>query len=808
MDSSRGYRWQSLKNSGTLALTSANLSTATISTATITTAVIDSLTAAAGTITALDTPTLAVDTIVGLSVSTALSLLGVALSSTGGLQYLEAIDQALDSAASPSFDIVTAAEVDTDAIVGRTTPGQLTLLGSLFTTAKAAILAAIDQQLTTASSPSFLGLSTDTISGKTISGQLTLLGSVLTTAVLTYLAGINQALATSSSPSFAALSLSGTLRAQTAAVNVISGDTVPTSLTFLGSTLTSVIAGYMAALNQSVATTASPSFLAVNGAYFGTDASNNVWVGDSLTASSRTTVARLTAVGAGALASASTTAANHCVAVGYQALGGSAAADSQWCTAVGYQAGKDATGDFSTAVGYTAGTAMGTANTYFGYRTGRVWTGDDNCLGGNQSGDAVCSGTRNTAWGKYCLRLADTASSYNLCLGYNAGANLGVTVASTGCIYIGAHTTGNGAGGLTGTIVIGYGSNYATSQGISIGTSSNTAFNLPGTNMNTDGIVVSSSHNLSSVTSVTPSITFEGGIATDTVAERTAGSGVTVDGAVLVKDGGLRLDEKSSVPITSAAGKGVIWARNDAPNVAVFTDDAGTDILMSRAPSGFFRTSSAGVARPCRSNQISAWYVSGDGQATGSRFTSTAGREETISATSSGTPIGGGGNYARFSLSSVSGIAAGDVASLEGLTSHTNQVGLVALTGSPPWVEMKTAAGAPIAYVAADTGFLCIPTRMAVTSTGVYLATFQVTGDVPSAAPARSVEFGLAYLRGATIGTIDMGHAQRQFGTASSIGSCSYTAVAQFTAGDVVFHTAVYSQTESFSVHGHQFTLL
>lgn len=46
----------------------------------------------------------------------------------------------------------------------------------------------------------------------------------------------------------------------------------------------------------------------------------------------------------------------------------------------------------------------------------------------------------------------------------------------------------------------------------------------------------------------------------------------------MVVPGSFSLDEQATVPGGAPpAGKGVLWVRNDAPNVVVYTDDAGTD---------------------------------------------------------------------------------------------------------------------------------------------------------------------------------------------------------------------------------------
>ncbi len=54
---------------------------------------------------------------------------------------------------------------------------------------------------------------------------------------------------------------------------------------------------------------------------------------------------------------------------------------------------------------------------------------------------------------------------------------------------------------------------------------------------------------------------------------------LTVGG--LIDPTGLVLDEQNTVPSVTVAGKGTVWVRDDSPNVLVFTDDAGTDTVLT-----------------------------------------------------------------------------------------------------------------------------------------------------------------------------------------------------------------------------------
>lgn len=77
-----------------------------------------------------------------------------------------------------------------------------------------------------------------------------------------------------------------------------------------------------------------------------------------------------------------------------------------------------------------------------------------------------------------------------------------------------------------------------------------------------------------------------GGFTSDAALYFTAGTPdtLTVDGKLnvtgLIDPTGLVIDEKANVAATghtTAAGKGLLWVKNDAPNRLYFTDDAGTD---------------------------------------------------------------------------------------------------------------------------------------------------------------------------------------------------------------------------------------
>jgi len=67
---------------------------------------------------------------------------------------------------------------------------------------------------------------------------------------------------------------------------------------------------------------------------------------------------------------------------------------------------------------------------------------------------------------------------------------------------------------------------------------------------------------------------------------------LTVTG--MIDPPGLQMTESAANPGTVAAGNGTLWLRNDAPNTLMFTDDDGTDFVVSGAFSGLASTLAVG----------------------------------------------------------------------------------------------------------------------------------------------------------------------------------------------------------------------
>ncbi|KKL91003.1 hypothetical protein LCGC14_1899040, partial [marine sediment metagenome] len=83
-------------------------------------------------------------------------------------------------------------------------------------------------------------------------------------------------------------------------------------------------------------------------------------------------------------------------------------------------------------------------------------------------------------------------------------------------------------------------------------------------------------------------------LAVDTIAEKGAGTGVTIDGT-LIKDNGIVFIEAADHPIAAAATKGQLWVKTASPNQLWFTDDAAGDIQLGITLSHDYDVHSGGV---------------------------------------------------------------------------------------------------------------------------------------------------------------------------------------------------------------------
>lgn len=163
------------------------------------------------------------------------------------------------------------------------------------------------------------------------------------------------------------------------------------------------------------------------------------------------------------------------------------------------------------------------------------------CAFGYESLELNTSGTLNSGFGVDTL-IFNTSGDRNTAVGAFAGF---VPTTGSNNTLIGAYADVS-TNSFSDCIAIGYLSIADATARITVGTASNTSLKLPGTNFNTDGILISASHLISSVTTITPVITFDSGLKTDTISEETATAGVTIDGA-LVKDGNFVCPDNSHV---------------------------------------------------------------------------------------------------------------------------------------------------------------------------------------------------------------------------------------------------------------------
>lgn len=116
-----------------------------------------------------------------------------------------------------------------------------------------------------------------------------------------------------------------------------------------------------------------------------------------------------------------------------------------------------------------------------------------------------------------------------------------------------------------------------------------------------------------------------------------------VTGVLGLASGDVLISETADHTSTPAAGKGIVWVRNDSPNVLVFTDDAGTDTVLG---------SGSGIT------QLTGDVTAGPGS--GSVATTiAAGAVDIAMLSATGTP--GAGNYLRGDNTWATPSGSGDV---------------------------------------------------------------------------------------------------------------------------------------------------
>lgn len=446
------------------------------------------------------------------------------------------IDTSILNAGTAIIDNHNVNNLSVDNILGLTNPGQLDILTHTFTTSTMGFLALIDQDVSIGSTPSFAGLTLTTPLGVGDGG----------TGQSSYTDG--QLLIGNTGNTLAKATLTGTANQ----ITVTNGN---------GSiTLTTP---------QDIATTSAVNFGSVNGLeIFLENSGGNLR--RLLMTDNNPTIATgvddVMAIGVGALASLASTgnSGRGCVAVGPEALG--SLTTGTLCTAVGVRALNSITTDSgftSTGIGYQAGFNNTRRGDFIGYVAGSCQTTSTlNTFIGQQCGQfgTYSSGGSSVFIGALSVFNTLTSASNCVVIGKSAGNNLEDAVGTT-LIGNGANVSG---AGIDGSIAIGDGATVGASNRITLGGSGATSMEYAGTNFNTDGIVVSSTHLISSSTTVTPAITFTGGILTNTIGERGAGSGVTIDTNTLIKDGVI-----TSLELISPSGSDLTLKGGGAGNVLI-----------------------------------------------------------------------------------------------------------------------------------------------------------------------------------------------------------------------------------------------
>lgn len=427
-------------------------------------------------------------------------------------------------------------------------------------------------------------LSVDTIQGLTDSAQTTILASNFTETIMADLALINQDLSTTGNPSFASMSLTtplavvdgGTGQSSYTNGQLLIGNTTGNTLakaTLTGTadqiTVTNGNGSITLATPQDIATTSAVNFGSINGLEItiidsGGSIDNLLMTDNNPTLGAA--IDGVTALGIGALASV-TTGGNQCTAIGANALGSLSTATS--CTAVGSNSLSSITdilGFTSTGIGFGAGNRATKRIDAIGYLAGQCQTTSNlNTFIGQQIGQfgTYSGGGSSVFIGALAVFNTLTTAANCVVIGKSAGNAL---EDAQGTTLIGFQANVSGPG-IDNSIGIGNNTVVSASNRITFGNSSVTSLELGGTNFDTDGIVVSSSHLISSATTVTPAITFTGGILTNTIGERSAGSGVTIDTNTLIKDSVI-----TTLTVQSPSGSNLTLKGGGVGNV--FIDDS------------------------------------------------------------------------------------------------------------------------------------------------------------------------------------------------------------------------------------------
>lgn len=274
------------------------------------------------------------------------------------------------------------------------------------------------------------------------------------------------------------------------------------------------------------------------------------------------------------------------------------------CIQIGWKAGQSGNGNMvsNMLLGYNVLAANASAttdtNTLFGANILNLSTGSNatNSAIGSAIFNSVTTQTcsQNVIMGANVLSSSTGTSSNNVLLGYNCVSNL-TTGRANSTILVGDSLTANAVGDVLSNVAA-FMPNASTlpstvSNLFVIGNSSMDTLLCLGTNFTTDGVVVSTSNQLSSETDVSQQTTFSAGIKSNTIDEVTADTGVTLDGLV-IKDSAVQFVSPLSTYIQdtlTTPNYSGIWAITYQGNI--YITKIGRSITLTAT--GVIQTASA-----------------------------------------------------------------------------------------------------------------------------------------------------------------------------------------------------------------------
>ena len=385
---------------------------------------------------------------------------------------------------------------------------------------------------------------------------------------------------------------------------------------------------------------ASVDLAAGGGGLFSEDADENI-IGGTGAGASLTATSGVDNFLGGVNAGTNITTGDRNVAIGNTAL--DAAVTSVRNTAIGYNALGRLTGSSNTAVGDSAGEAItsGAANVAIGQNSlsnaSSSLTGSGNvAIGGDAMGSAVMttagdniainasmsaliSGTFNIALGGVSLNRLTTATG-NVAIGEFSGAGITTGFQNTA---LGYEALSNQTGSLTGgtNVALGRRAMYssvlaAANDNIAIG-----QLSLAGLSSGDNNIAIgegagdnitTGSNNICIGSNAGPTGNQSNRLYIDDGETDTPFIGGSMSTGLVELAGSIRFTERADHISTPAATFGEIWVRNDAPNVPVFTDDAGTDHDMIPTTGSWTPVVSDGTNDCTMTNQSGSYTVIGN----------------------------------------------------------------------------------------------------------------------------------------------------------------------------------------------------